>query len=369
MDKTCELCGFMDNSYNIEDDGQIHKVCKFCHDGFLERMGLTPEDNSNMSDYDKTLKTIDGLMAEELAAVPNTKKPRGKKASAVSSSNRGQAKVATTKIPTPKAKTDTKATVVAVDKALEKKIAKEEKFITRQQDMVNMLSPRIDDERIKITSPEVELREDNRPKTNFDVAAKEYNTAIRFKDKIKIAYNKFLFLTIVLMAVTTVSIVQAVTYRQMLEPVVTAVGGILATVLGFLILWIVSLRQQAVRRAFLMRIKQQRILFESHSSDCYRELKTKYTVIKGISTALFYLAYIVPAIVMVGTLIAGVILTFLFHYAAFAAAIGASVIAATILYFGIMLVSELIQLSLDKEKNQQLQQQTLLDILHNIKKG
>ena len=368
MDKTCELCGFMDNSYNIEDEGQIHKVCKFCHDGFLERMGLTPEDSTNLSDYDKTLKTIDEFGAEELAVVP-PKKTRRKKSTSVSEPKRGQSAVATTKIPPPKSNTNTKATVVAIDKALEKKIAKEEKFITRQQDLVSMLSPKIDDERIQITSPEVELRADNRPKTNFDVAANQYNVAIRFKDRIKIAYNKFLFLTIVLLAVTTVAIVQAVIYRNILEPLVTAGGGILAALLGFLILWVIGLRQRAVRRSQLMRIKQQRILFESHSSDCYRELKTKYTVIKSIATVLFYLAYVIPAMVMVGALIAGVILTFLVHFAVFAIAIAASALAAAVLFFLIMLASELITIGLDKEKNQQLQQQTLLDILHHLKRG
>jgi len=215
----------------------------------------------------------------------------------------------------------------------------------------------------------VELRADNRPKTNFDVAANQYNVAIRFKDRIKIAYNKFLFLTIVLLAVTTVAIVQAVIYRNILEPLVTAGGGILAALLGFLILWVIGLRQRAVRRSQLMRIKQQRILFESHSSDCYRELKTKYTVIKSIATVLFYLAYVIPAMVMVGALIAGVILTFLVHFAVFAIAIAASALAAAVLFFLIMLASELITIGLDKEKNQQLQQQTLLDILHHLKRG
>ena len=39
----CELCGFADDSYRIEENGAVMKVCKFCHDGYLERMGLSPD--------------------------------------------------------------------------------------------------------------------------------------------------------------------------------------------------------------------------------------------------------------------------------------------------------------------------------------
>ena len=39
---TCELCGLPDDSYTIEDSGNVFKVCKLCHDGFYEKQGIDP---------------------------------------------------------------------------------------------------------------------------------------------------------------------------------------------------------------------------------------------------------------------------------------------------------------------------------------
>ena len=48
--KVCELCGYADDSYTIEESGTVMKVCKFCHDGYLERMGLSPDADEPVQD-------------------------------------------------------------------------------------------------------------------------------------------------------------------------------------------------------------------------------------------------------------------------------------------------------------------------------
>jgi len=398
MKKTCELCGFNDNGYTIEDEsGQVIKVCKFCRDGHLERNGMAVDaEEGIVSDFDKTLKTIDDMKAEEVIVPPPSKKkksapkktqPKIQKEEIKQNSKQEENAMEdmikeiedilmkedesyegmadevcetpiTTIMPPP----------LASDRALEKKIAREEKFITRQQDMLKAIHPKIDDERIRITSPEVELAPDKRPKTNFDVAAAEFHGSVRFMDAFKLIYNKFLFLIIALLTVTAVAVVQAVLLRSWLEPLVTAAGGTVATMLGFGLMWFLFLRMQAARRSLLMRIRQQEILFESVGSDCYRELKTKYTVVKGIATVLFWLAFILPALVAAGTLIAGVIMTFLLQFWILAVAVAVGPLLAAAIFFVIMLKVDLINMSLDKEKNQQLQQQTMLDILKEIRK-
>ena len=35
----CELCGLPDDSYSIEDNGNVFKVCKLCYDGFIAKHG------------------------------------------------------------------------------------------------------------------------------------------------------------------------------------------------------------------------------------------------------------------------------------------------------------------------------------------
>ena len=49
----CELCGFADDSYRIEENGAVMRVCKFCHDGHLERMGLSPDADKPLDDADR----------------------------------------------------------------------------------------------------------------------------------------------------------------------------------------------------------------------------------------------------------------------------------------------------------------------------
>ncbi len=41
---TCELCGLPDNSYSIESDGKVFKVCKLCYDGFIDKHGSDSAD-------------------------------------------------------------------------------------------------------------------------------------------------------------------------------------------------------------------------------------------------------------------------------------------------------------------------------------
>ena len=71
----CELCGFADDSFRIEENGAVMKVCKFCHDGYLERMGISPEEEQTAQDVALSLDIeeiesagidIDGMSGEEL---------------------------------------------------------------------------------------------------------------------------------------------------------------------------------------------------------------------------------------------------------------------------------------------------------------
>ena len=75
----CEVCGFADDSYRIEENGSVLKVCKFCHDGYLERMGLPPDADEPLEDVTMTLDLaaagfdgegakVETLSEQELAA-------------------------------------------------------------------------------------------------------------------------------------------------------------------------------------------------------------------------------------------------------------------------------------------------------------
>ena len=81
------------------------------------------------------------------------------------------------------------------------KNTREEKEAIARERIHAAANQTIDDERIRITSPEVELRKDRRPKTNLDVAVSEYAGGVRFLDTFKyvlhrISYAVFLGLIV-----------------------------------------------------------------------------------------------------------------------------------------------------------------------------
>ena len=47
---TCELCGLPDNSYSVEDGGNVFKVCKLCYDGFIAKHGSDSVDDATADD-------------------------------------------------------------------------------------------------------------------------------------------------------------------------------------------------------------------------------------------------------------------------------------------------------------------------------
>ena len=72
--KVCELCGYADDSYSIEENGTVMKVCKFCHDGYLERMGLPPDADKPISDVASMLDYES--VKDEIGAAPSESRPK-----------------------------------------------------------------------------------------------------------------------------------------------------------------------------------------------------------------------------------------------------------------------------------------------------
>jgi len=139
--------------------------------------------------------------------------------------------------------------------------------------------------------------------------------------------------------------------------------------LGFLLLWYLSHCYELDRRALLLRIRQQEILFESMNGECYRELRTKFTVIKALGWLLNKLTVIFPLLLLVGGNVAAVIAAFLKTFWLFPVLSAATTVAAVLTYYLIKFSADWIAYALDRERNQQIQQQTLLDILDELRKG
>ena len=316
----CELCGFADDSFRIEENGAVMKVCKFCHDGYLERMGLTPE--TDKPSPEETLQIdidalknadidTDGMTAEELLqlkmeleARANTRVPtldesqldtllatteddkkvlttvrqkenrRRKRAAAIGLDDSGEdykaseellrsgeelqrvveglQKVAKGIDDAPPEAEEVAAPLIAKivaprpesDEPKREEQAKEarqadeliagsrpENENRKENEMKTESKPQqkeaaraaraeqarekihaeanqtIDDERISITSPEVELRRDRRPKTNLDVAISEYAGGVRFLDAFKYVLHRVsyaVFVGLIVLAVSTV---------------------------------------------------------------------------------------------------------------------------------------------------------------------
>ncbi len=264
--------------------------------------------------------------------------------------------------------TETEGSKVAKGKENENEICAESKEARAREKVLAAVNQTIDDERIKITSPEVEICRDKRPKTNLDVAISEYVGGVRFLDAFKYVLHKVsytVFLALIVLAVSTVMFVMDGWQRAL----IVFGGGAGATGLGFLLMWYLSHCYALDRRALLLRIRQQEILFESMDTDCYRELRTKFTMIKALGWLLNKLSVLLPLVIAVGGNVAAVIVGFrTAYYWLFPVVSAASSVAAVLVYYLIKFAADCVAYALDRERNQQIQQQTMLDMLKQLKK-
>lgn len=366
----CELCGFGDDSYSIEENGTVMKVCKFCHDGYLERMGLPPDSDKPVGDVTLTLDLdsaddvdpteieenlemkVEPLSEEELKKVLDGTKPKRRRTMAASEQNATEISQQQDK-----AQETLKAEQTKKAAALLKK---------RRHDIMEDVNPKIDDERIKITSPEIPLSRDLRPKTNLDVAVDEYKNSVKFMEAFKYVFNQVVYAIFLGLVVATVATVLFITDTWVNALIVLA-GGIGAIGLSYFIMWYLASRLDVDKRAYLLRIRQQEILFKSMNSDCYRELKTKFTVLKSLSWLMNKLSVILPLVTIVGSVVCAVIFSFLYYTWLLPIILLGSIIAGVAVYWIVKLLADLVTYKLDAERNQQIQQQTLLDILKTLK--
>ncbi|MDE6293110.1 MAG: hypothetical protein K2L88_00610, partial [Clostridiales bacterium] len=339
---TCELCGLHDNSYSIEVDGNVFKVCKLCYDGFIAEHG---SDSATDSDINKLTEQINAT-PEAAGSKPQTLSPEQmEKLLTPTSEERRKLKAA---IKRAAARTeqimaaDTESIareLMEVKEEIEKETRAEEKNketlraaeqqqqqdkpveqpkVQRAEDkrkaavdkMRRAANPTIDDERIKITSPEVELPKDTRLKTNFDVATEGHVGAVRFLQAFKFVIHPVayaVFAGMITLAVATALMI-TMTWK---EAVISLSAGIGAVVIGALLMWYLKRRLEIDKRTYLLRIRQEEILFDSMTAPCYRELKTKYPMIKALAWLLGRLSVIIATVVVIGGTAAGVIVAFL----------------------------------------------------------
>lgn len=228
-------------------------------------------------------------------------------------------------------------------------------------------NPTIDDERIKITSPEVELAKDTRLKTNLDVATEGHAGSIKFLHAFKYVLHPVtyaVFAGLSSLAVFTALMIIA-HWKVAVIDLAACVG---AVVCGALLVWYLKRRLEVDKRTVLLRIRQEQILFDSMAAPCYRELKTKYPMIKALAWLLGRLSVILPVTVIIGGTAAGIITTFMFYWWLVAPVILGSVLAAVVLYYLFKFAADLVQYKLDIERNQQISEQSLLDILSKNKR-
>ncbi len=507
----CELCGFADDSYRIEENGAVMKVCKFCHDGYLERMGLSPDADQPVENVALSLDLdiireagidTEGMsgaelleLEMELAERKNTRVPtldeaqldtllattdddkrvltsvrqkelrRKKRAAQAGEDDTGEDYKASeellrsgeelqrvveglqkiseglpdeegtdeevapliAKIVAPPKENDGREendseppqivrnervadehpreetqvapqkeeygkkeerntterengqsvgtqTVPEENDMKEKntKLPVKEKDRAQKEERTRALiheaaNQTIDDERIQITSPEVALSKDTRPKTNLDVAISEYAGGVRFLDSFKYVLHKIgyaVFLGIIVLAVSTVLFIR----DGWQHALIVFGGGVGAVAVGFLLMWYLMHCYELDRRALLLRIRQQEILFAGMNSECYRELRTKFTIIKALGWLLNKLTVLLPLVVFVGGNVAAVIVTFLQMYWLLPVVSALSSVAGILLYYIVKFGADCIAYKLDIERNQQIQQQTLLDLLAQLKK-
>lgn len=424
---TCELCGLPDNSYTIEDGGKVFKVCKLCHDGFAAKQGIDPSELSGDAidrlveemeiDIPQKESKVETLSPDQMAKLL---KPSGdekrklyaslRKANALKTGGENTLSADTEQIKQEllqlkddieeesikRAVTNNVRTAASglgdavdsenIDQSVEasmKKLIGSKSPSEREQEQIDNdirqrraelkaqaareklakdANPTIDDDRIKITSPEVELKKDIRPKTNYDVATKEHVGAIRFLEAFKyvmhpVSYSAFA--GVIVLAVATVLMILS----GWKIAVIDFFAGAGAVAVGFLLVWYLKRRFEVDKRTLLLRMRQEQIIFDSIGTACYRELKTKYPIIKAFGWLLGRLSVILSAMVVIGGSIAAVITTFLVEWYWFAPILAGSAIAATLVYYLFKFAADFVNYKLDLERNQQLIQQSLLDLL------
>ncbi|WP_438848876.1 hypothetical protein [Anaerocaecibacter muris] len=423
---TCELCGLPDNSYSVEDNGNVFKVCKLCYDGFIAKHGSDSIDGAATDDVDALAEQIkatpetgakpETLSPDQMAKLltPTSEERRKlnnamKRAASTSSEEEDEAKEERRKLSESLKRTTAMLTADTEDirrELLEAKeqIAEEERIVVKQKEkdkakqaqkspseteqdkldgqlhaqraeekrraaierMRKAANPTIDDERIKITSPEVELQKDTRPKTNFDVATKEHVSSVRFIQAFKYVVHPAVyavFAGLVVLAVATALMI-TMTWK---EAVIDFCAGAGAVSVGFLLVWYLKRRLEVDRRTYLLRIRQEQIAFDSMTTTCYRELKTKYPMIKALAWLLSKLSIILTVATIIGGTAAAVILSFLVKWWLLAPVIVGAAIGGVLIYYIFKFAADFVSYKLDIERNQQIMQQTFLDILS--KKG
>ena len=87
----CEICGFADDSYRIEENGAVMKVCKLCYDGYHERMGTSPEtaDKAALSNQTANI-SLDDIPPDDKAEIARILKEEKKLRSRVPTLNATQ---------------------------------------------------------------------------------------------------------------------------------------------------------------------------------------------------------------------------------------------------------------------------------------
>lgn len=424
---TCELCGVSDNSYTIEDGGKVFKVCKLCHDGFVEKNGtdmpVNPLEEIKVATNIDEGGKVAALDADELAKIltPGTEERKKIYASLrkkqredereKGDSQKYESEYArekeniyrdedteepdTVDLPVnrnynPVETAGAVGAVLGGDKTLEvlsggakkskaaaanvqkdkfeQNLDKRAKFREQLRADANRRST---DERIVITSPEIELKKDKRYKTNLDVVTAEYENGIKFIDTFKFVIHPVIYTifigALILAASTGMLIINWNKPNGYIPAVVTLCAGIIACGAGFWLMWYLRSRLAVDRRVLLLRIKQEQQLFASMKAPCYRELKTKYPIFKGLAWFLDVLSIILPIVVIVCGSIAGIIISFLFNWWWLNIAIVAAMLGSILVYYIFKLCANYLYYKLDLERNQQIQQQSLLDILSRSK--
>lgn len=408
---TCELCGLPDNSYTIEDGGKVFKVCKLCHDGFIESRGDPSTPSESFDEIvDQIAGTVDHgggkvetLTPEQMAKLltPSSEERRKLYASlrkAAAAKEKSGMTADTESLKREQIRTNemieeekrNAALAVGADKAEKKseeqgKMGKslskteqdkidvelrakraEEKRAAAREKAQRAANPTIDDERISITSPEVELENDRRPKTNFDAATSEHVKSIRFIEAFKFVVHPVvyaIFAGLVVLAVATAFMI-TLTWKEALIDFFAGAG---AVAIGYLLVWYLKRRLEVDRRTVLLRLRQEQIAFDSISTSCYRELKTKYPIIKAFAWLLSKLSVILPVVTIIGGTITAVVLSFLKFWWLLAPVVAGTVVVGVIVYYLFKFAADYVYYKLDIERNQQIMEQTLLDLLS--KKG
>lgn len=417
----CELCGLPDDSYTVEENGKVFHVCKLCHDGFVETRGeptdlmmpdelaidslnevpqgsgkvatLTPEQMAKLlkpsneerrklyASLRKAAKSEKELLAADTESLKqelietNEQIEEEKRMQAIirekaraaeaehenvlggkvdNATEEAMSKLMGIKSPSEKEQDEIENNIKA-QRAEEKRNAQREKA---QREA----NPTIDDERITITSPEIELEKDSRPKTNFDAATAGHVGSVRFYEAFKYVMHPVvyaIFAGLVVLAVATAFMI-LLTWK---EAVIVFFAGVGAVAIGFLLVWYLKRRFITDKRTVLLRIRQEQIAFKSVVTPCYRELKTKYPMIKALGWLLCRLSVILPIVTVIGGTVAAVALSFLSYWWLLGPVMVGATIGATLVYYIFKLCADCISYLLDRERNQQIIEQTLLDLL------